>query len=103
MRFPSNCFVGRIVIRYDRLGGFDWTIPCPVPPETCVPTVPPMFFCVRHGDAIYETLYEAYQQLGLIDHSVVALPMDDFDRLVEAQGLLADEPERPLEGDHTDL
>lgn len=98
MRFPSSCFAGRIVVRHDRLGGFDWTVACPVPTETYVPTVPPMFFCVAHGDAIYETLYEAYQKLGLIDHNLVSEPMDDFDRLVQAQGLLTDEPQRPLEG-----
>lgn len=93
MRFPRNCFTGRIVIRYDRLGGFDWTIPCPIPSETYIPTVPPMFFCVAHGDAIYDTLHEAFDRLGLLDYAAMDTPPDDFERLIQEQGLrLGEEP-----------
>lgn len=86
----TSCFAGRIIIRADQLAGLVWDQPCPVPAEVELPTRPPMYFCVPHGEAIFESLYEAYDKMGLIDHDIVAKPSDEFDALMDQLG--------PLEG-----
>lgn len=87
---PKSCFAGRIVIRRDRLADLVWDVPCPVPTEVALPTRPPMYFCVRHGEAIFESMYEVCDRMGLIDHDIVAGPEDEFDVLMDRLG--------PLEG-----
>lgn len=83
MLFPSTCFSGRIVIREDGLAGLDWTTPCRIPPETRIPTEPAMFFCVQHGQAIYDVLFGMFDPQGLIDHDIVMGPGDEFDELID--------------------
>lgn len=82
MYLPKTCFVGRIIIRTDGLAGLDWRTPCRVPPEEMLPFDPPMYFCVRHYDAVAEGLYDILDAAGLIDHDVVAGPMDEFDAIM---------------------
>lgn len=85
MNFPSTCFAGRIIFREDRLGGLDWTRACPIPPENFVPLNPPMFFCTQHYQVAADFLYDFFDRLGAIDHSIVGAPgtpLDEFDRLI---------------------
>lgn len=84
LTFPSTCFAGRII--FNR-GGLDqtleWDRPCPVPPECVVPLEPPLYFCVGHYDAVMDHLYGQFERQGLINESIVAEPMDEFDAMMQ--------------------
>lgn len=91
MALPTTkCFAGRIIVRHDGLHGLVWDRPCLIPTEVTLPTEPPMYFCVQHGQAVFEQMYEALDATGLIDHDVVLGPQDEFDELMLRLG--------PLEG-----
>lgn len=86
--FPtSRCFAGRIIIRSERVDGLIWDRDCPIPAEVMVPTDPPMYFCVQHGESVYGQLYEAFEAQGLIDHSIVDIgPWTQFEELMQRLG-----------------
>jgi hypothetical protein len=48
-----------------------------------LPVDPEMWFCVAHGDAVFDLMYELFDGRGLIDHDIVMGPGDEFDELVE--------------------
>lgn len=77
MRYPSTCFVGRIIIRDDRVGGLEWNLPCPVPAENHLDCTPPMYFCSPHFNALSEDMFAVLDRLGLIDHNPLVGPETD--------------------------
>jgi hypothetical protein len=91
MYLPKTCFAGRIIIREDRLAGLEWSQPCPVPPEEVLPFEPPMYFCVQHYGAAVDSIWDAFDEVGLVDHGIVAGPRDEFDRMMEQLGMWGDE------------
>jgi hypothetical protein len=82
MQMPSTCFAGRIVIRQDRIGGLDWENPCPIPPEDTIPFHPPWYFCTQHYMVMIEIVWDVLDEMGLVDHDIVAGPPDEFDEMV---------------------
>lgn len=89
--FPtSKCFAGRIITRRERVDGLAWHEPCPIPTELVLPTDPPMYFCVAHGESVFAQLYGVLEAQGLIDDGVVAGPWTEFEELMQRLG--------PLEG-----
>jgi hypothetical protein len=86
----SRCFAGRIITRAERVDGLVWDQPCLIPTELMLPTDPPMYFCVGHGESIYEQLYEVFEAQGLIDYDIAAEPWTAFRDLMDHLG--------PLEG-----
>lgn len=89
--FPtSRCFAGRVITRRERVDDLVWDEPCPIPTEVTLPTEPPMYFCVAHGQSVYRQLYDAFVAQGLLDPDVVTVPWTEFDELMLRLG--------PLEG-----
>lgn len=88
---PSTCFAGRIIVRSDRLGGLDWTTPCPVPAENILEFDPPMYFCSPHMEPITFVMYDRLVAMGAVLPGILGGPVEPAEDALES---LLDDPER---------